>query len=80
MAGPVLALPDHAKPFEAPSSFAYALTRTPSLNSIPSRSSFLYSDRVIAYFDDYWFRNKSSNQMPFAAECSTKVSGDNSLL
>jgi len=60
----------------APSSFAYALTRTPSLNDIPSRSSFLYSDRVIAYSDDYWFRNKSSNQMPSAAGCSTKVSGD----
>lgn len=60
----------------APSSFAYALTRTPSLNDIPSRSSFvyLYSDRVIA--DDYWFRNKSSNQMPSAAGCSTKVSGE----
>ena len=58
----------------APSSFAYALTRTPSLNDIPSRSSFLYSDRVIAYSDDYWFRNKSSNQMPSAAGCSTKVS------
>lgn len=60
----------------APSSFAYALTRTPSLNDIPSRSSFVYSDRVIAYSDDYWFRNKSSNQMPSAAGCSTKVSGD----
>lgn len=29
-----------------------------------------------AYSDDYWFRNKSSNQMPSAAGCSTKVSGD----
>lgn len=60
----------------APSSFAYALTRTPSLNDIPSGSSFVYSDRVIAYSDDYRFRNKSSNQMPSAAGCSTKVSGD----
>lgn len=60
----------------APSSFAYALTRTPSLNDIPSGSSFVYSDRVIAYSDDYWFRNTSSNQMPSAAGCSTKVSGD----
>lgn len=60
----------------APSSFAYALTRTPSLNDIPSGSSFVYSDRVIAYDDDYWFRNTSSNQMPSAAGCSTKVSGD----
>ena len=30
----------------APSSFSYALTRTPSLNDIPSGSSFLYSDRL----------------------------------
>ncbi|KAI3473555.1 hypothetical protein Pfo_031547 [Paulownia fortunei] len=29
-----------------------------------------------AYYDDYWFRNKSSNQMPSTAGCSTKVSGD----
>lgn len=60
----------------APSSFAYALTRTPSLNDIPSGSSFVYSDRVILYSDDYRFRNKSSNQMPSATGCSTKVSGD----
>ena len=34
----------------APSSFAYALTRTPSLNDIPSGSSFVYSDRCIFWW------------------------------
>ena len=56
--------------------FNIGQTRTPSLNDIPSGSSFVYSDRVIAYSDDYWFRTKSSKQMPSAAGCSTKVSGD----
>ena len=46
------------------------------LHLMPSRSSFVYFDRVIAYSDDYWFRNKSSTQMPAAAGWSTNVSGD----